>query len=191
MPLDDGCRFDQHHGVEDLRPELVKATPRASGRWKRAEGGQGVADAGRSPGVAEQQVPVPARRGRARGTRAGNRQRTEVRSCPRRYGHGTRNATLARCFRLFEQAQGEDRATRTSRSYTVPLASVPHQRPEPRWADIPTGKPRTGAKFAPIGPHASNDKCHRQRGDDQHQQTENLFWGHGDLAFHAGDKLTA
>jgi hypothetical protein len=23
MPLDDGCRFDQHHGVEDLRPDSV------------------------------------------------------------------------------------------------------------------------------------------------------------------------
>ena len=27
MPLDDGCRFDQHHGVEDLRPESVKPNP--------------------------------------------------------------------------------------------------------------------------------------------------------------------
>ena len=24
MPLDDGCRFDQHHGVEDLRSDPVK-----------------------------------------------------------------------------------------------------------------------------------------------------------------------
>ena len=27
MPLDDGCRFDQHHGVEDLRPDSVKPSP--------------------------------------------------------------------------------------------------------------------------------------------------------------------
>jgi len=27
MPLDDGCRFDQHHGVEDLRPDPVKPYP--------------------------------------------------------------------------------------------------------------------------------------------------------------------
>ena len=27
MPLDDGCRFDQHHGVEDLRPDSVKQRP--------------------------------------------------------------------------------------------------------------------------------------------------------------------
>ena len=27
MPLDDGCRLDQHHGVEDLRPEPVKPRP--------------------------------------------------------------------------------------------------------------------------------------------------------------------
>ena len=27
MPLDDGCRFDQHHGVEDLRPGSVKPHP--------------------------------------------------------------------------------------------------------------------------------------------------------------------
>ena len=27
MPLDDGCRFDQHHGVDDLRPESVKPHP--------------------------------------------------------------------------------------------------------------------------------------------------------------------
>jgi tetratricopeptide (TPR) repeat protein len=27
MPLDDGCRFDEHHGVEDLRPDLVKPHP--------------------------------------------------------------------------------------------------------------------------------------------------------------------
>ena len=27
MPLDYGCRFDQHHGVEDLRPNLVKPHP--------------------------------------------------------------------------------------------------------------------------------------------------------------------
>jgi hypothetical protein len=25
MALDDGCRFDQHHGVEDLRPDSVKS----------------------------------------------------------------------------------------------------------------------------------------------------------------------
>ena len=27
MPLNDGCRFDQHHGVEDLRPDSVKPHP--------------------------------------------------------------------------------------------------------------------------------------------------------------------
>ena len=27
MPLDDGCRFDQHQGVEDLRPDPVKPHP--------------------------------------------------------------------------------------------------------------------------------------------------------------------
>ena len=27
MPLDDGCRFYQHHGVEDLRPDSVKPYP--------------------------------------------------------------------------------------------------------------------------------------------------------------------
>ena len=27
MPLEDGCRFDQHHGVEDLRPNSVKPHP--------------------------------------------------------------------------------------------------------------------------------------------------------------------
>ncbi len=27
MPLDDGCRFDQHHGVEDLWPDPVKPNP--------------------------------------------------------------------------------------------------------------------------------------------------------------------
>ena len=27
MPLDDGCRFDQHHGVEDLRPDSVQPRP--------------------------------------------------------------------------------------------------------------------------------------------------------------------
>ena len=27
MPLDYGCWFDQHHGVEDLRPNLVKPHP--------------------------------------------------------------------------------------------------------------------------------------------------------------------
>ena len=27
MPLDDGCRFDQHHGVEDLRPKSVEPNP--------------------------------------------------------------------------------------------------------------------------------------------------------------------
>lgn len=72
----------------------------------------------------------------------------------------------------------------------MPLASAPHQRPEPRWADIATSEARTSAKFAPVGPHASNDKSHCQDGDDEHQQTENLFWRHGDLAFHAADKLT-
>jgi hypothetical protein len=83
------------------------------------------------------------------------------------------------------------RATRISQSYTVPLASAPHQRPEPRWANIATGEARTGAKLAPVGPPASNDKCHCQDGDDEHQQTENLFRIHGDLAFHAADNLTA
>ena len=27
MPLDDGCRFDEQHGVEDLRPDPVKPHP--------------------------------------------------------------------------------------------------------------------------------------------------------------------
>ncbi len=27
MPLDDGCRFDQHHGVEDLWPDSVEPRP--------------------------------------------------------------------------------------------------------------------------------------------------------------------
>ena len=27
MPLDDGCRFDQDHGVDDLRPDPVKPHP--------------------------------------------------------------------------------------------------------------------------------------------------------------------
>ena len=27
MPLDDGCRFDQDHGVEDLRPDSVEPDP--------------------------------------------------------------------------------------------------------------------------------------------------------------------
>ena len=27
MPLDDGCWFDQHHAVEDLRPNSVKSYP--------------------------------------------------------------------------------------------------------------------------------------------------------------------
>jgi len=27
MPLDHGCRFDQHHGVEDLRPNSVEPHP--------------------------------------------------------------------------------------------------------------------------------------------------------------------
>jgi hypothetical protein len=27
MPLDDGCRFDQHYGVGDLRPGSVKPHP--------------------------------------------------------------------------------------------------------------------------------------------------------------------
>ena len=27
MPLDDGCRLDQHHSVEDLRPDSVKPHP--------------------------------------------------------------------------------------------------------------------------------------------------------------------
>jgi hypothetical protein len=71
------------------------------------------------------------------------------------------------------------------------LASAAHQRPEPRRADIATSGARTSAKRAPVGQHASNDKCHRQDRDDEHQQTENLFWRHGDLALHAADKLTA
>ena len=27
MPLNNGCRFDQYHGVEDLRPNSVKPRP--------------------------------------------------------------------------------------------------------------------------------------------------------------------
>ena len=30
MPLDDGCRVDEHHGVEDLRPDPVKPHPEQS-----------------------------------------------------------------------------------------------------------------------------------------------------------------
>ena len=32
MPLDHGCRLYQHHGVEDLRPNPVKANPEKSVR---------------------------------------------------------------------------------------------------------------------------------------------------------------
>ncbi len=28
MPLDHGCRFDQHHGVEDLWPDRVEPRPK-------------------------------------------------------------------------------------------------------------------------------------------------------------------
>jgi hypothetical protein len=28
MPLDHGCGFDQHHGVEDLRPNSVEPNPK-------------------------------------------------------------------------------------------------------------------------------------------------------------------
>jgi hypothetical protein len=40
MPLDDGCRFDHHHGVEDLRPDPVKPNPEQSvgGEEPRAAG---------------------------------------------------------------------------------------------------------------------------------------------------------
>ncbi len=40
MPLDDGCRFDQHHGVEDLRPDPVKPNPEqpVGGEEPRAAG---------------------------------------------------------------------------------------------------------------------------------------------------------
>jgi hypothetical protein len=71
------------------------------------------------------------------------------------------------------------------------LASAPHQRPEPRWADLATREARTSAKLAPVRPQASDDECYCQDGDDEHQQNENLPRIHGDLAFHAGDKLTA
>ena len=30
MPVDDGCRFDQHHGAEDLRPDPAKPNPEYS-----------------------------------------------------------------------------------------------------------------------------------------------------------------
>ena len=30
MPLDRGCRLDQHHGIEDLRPNPVKPNPEKS-----------------------------------------------------------------------------------------------------------------------------------------------------------------
>src|SRR4029077_2805767 len=32
MPLDHGCRLDQHHGIEDLRPNPVKPNPEKSVR---------------------------------------------------------------------------------------------------------------------------------------------------------------
>src|SRR5258708_12521902 len=37
MPLDHCCRFEQHHGVEDRRPNPVKSTPTGEGLWRRAE----------------------------------------------------------------------------------------------------------------------------------------------------------
>ena len=43
MLPDDGCRFGQHHDVEDLRLDPVKPRPKANGRWRRAEDDQGVA----------------------------------------------------------------------------------------------------------------------------------------------------
>jgi hypothetical protein len=30
MPLDHGCRLDQHHGIEDSRPNPVKPNPEKS-----------------------------------------------------------------------------------------------------------------------------------------------------------------
>jgi hypothetical protein len=30
MPLDDGCWLDQHHGIEDLRPDPIEPNPQHS-----------------------------------------------------------------------------------------------------------------------------------------------------------------
>ena len=40
MPLADGCRLDQHHGVEDLRPDPVEPHPEqpADGEEPRMSG---------------------------------------------------------------------------------------------------------------------------------------------------------
>ena len=40
MPVEHGCRFDQHHGVKDLRPDPVKPHPEqpVSGDEQRAAG---------------------------------------------------------------------------------------------------------------------------------------------------------
>jgi len=43
MPLDDGRRFDQHHGVEDPRPDSVKPHP------EQPVGGEKPRMAGTSP----------------------------------------------------------------------------------------------------------------------------------------------
>ena len=43
MTLDDGCRFDQHHGVEDLRPDSVKP------HKEKAVGGEEPRPAGALP----------------------------------------------------------------------------------------------------------------------------------------------
>jgi hypothetical protein len=52
---------------------------------------------------------------------------------------------------------------------------VPHQRSIPRCTDIATGNARTTPDLVPVGPQACNGKCDGEGGDDEEQQTENMF----------------
>jgi hypothetical protein len=131
MPLHHGCRLDQYHGVDDLRPDPVEPHDRAT----KAEAGRAAVAAARPADDARQSAQFPARRGCENGRRRAKQRRRESTPCPRRYGWPAKITSPSRpCGDLSRDSQRLARAKTKIRqariAFEIPAADQIPQRLE-------------------------------------------------------------
>jgi hypothetical protein len=81
MPLDHGCRLDQHHDVQDLRPNPVKRHPEKTVGAEKPRTARMLAPQDRHLVPKGDEFPVPAKRGHEGEKRGGKRRQKEPLSC--------------------------------------------------------------------------------------------------------------
>ena len=78
MPLDDGGWLDQHHGVEDLRPNPVKPHPEEPVCGEEPKLARSLLPQDGHLMSQDDELKLPVRRGCEHGRRAGKRGRKEL-----------------------------------------------------------------------------------------------------------------